>query len=227
MYLWYGTMKTTPKQLDACPVRVLIVDDHPMMRKGLRAFLEVTRGLECIGEAESGEEAIELCGQLDPHVVMMDLMMPGMGGVAAIKVLRHRCPKARVLALTSFAEPHLVQEAVNAGATGYLLKNVSASELADAVFAAAEGRTMMGPEAVLALVQMAVDPRPVGSDLTPREREILALLVKGMTNYEIAQQMSISEATVRFHVGNILGKLEVGNRTEAAQVAFKHHLVEP
>ena len=198
-----------------------------MMRKGLRSFLEVTRGLECIGESESGEEAIELCSQLHPHVVMMDLMMPGMGGVAAIKVLHDRCPKSRVLALTSFAEPHLVQKAVNAGATGYLLKNVSASELAAAVFAAADGRTMMGPEAVQALVQMAVDPRPVGGDLTPREREILALLVQGMTNYEIAQQMSISEATVRFHVGNILGKLEVGNRTEAAQVAFKRRLVEP
>ena len=121
----------------------------------------------------------------------------------------------------------MVQEAVNAGAIGYLLKNVSASELADAVFAAAAGRTMMGPEAVQALVQIANDPRPIGSDLTPREREILALLVKGMTNYEIAQSTTISEATVRFHVGNILGKLEVGNRTEAAQVAFKHHLVEP
>ena len=198
-----------------------------MMRKGLRSFLEVTRGLECIGEAESGEEAIEFCVQSSPQVVIMDLMMPGMGGVAATRVLRDRCPKTHVVALTSFAEPHLVQEAVNAGAIGYLLKNVSASELADAVFAAAAGRTMMGPEAVQALVEIASDPRPIGSDLTQREREILALLVKGMTNYEIAQQTSISEATVRFHVGNILSKLEVGNRTEAAQVAFKHHLVEP
>ncbi|MFN8465512.1 MAG: response regulator transcription factor [Caldilineaceae bacterium] len=220
-------MKTTPKQLDDCPIHVLIVDDHPMMRKGLRSFLEVTRGLECIGEAESGEEAIEFCVQLGPQVVIMDLMMPGMGGVAATRVLRERCPKTHVVALTSFAEPHLVQEAVNAGAIGYLLKNVSASELADAVFAAAAGRTMMGPEAVQALVEIASDPRPIGSDLTQREREILALLVTGMTNHEIAQQMSISEATVRFHVGNILGKLEVGNRTEAAQVAFKHRLVEP
>ena len=217
----------TPKQLDSSPVRVLIVDDHPMMRKGLRSFLEVTRGLECIGEADSGEEAIVVCSQLAPDVVMMDLMMPGMGGVAAIRVLRDRCPGVQVLALTSFAEPRLVQEAVNAGATGYLLKNVSASELAAAVFAAAEGRIMMGPEAVQALVQMAADPRPIGSDLTPRERELLALLAKGMTNHEIAQQMSISEATVRFHVGNILGKLEVGNRTEAAQMAFKHRLIEP
>lgn len=198
-----------------------------MMRKGLRSFLEVTRGLECIGEAESGEEAIEFCVQSSPQVVIMDLMMPGMGGVAATRVLRDRCPKTHVVALTSFAEPHLVQEAVNAGAIGYLLKNVSASELADAVFAAAAGRTMMGPEAVQALVEIASDPRPIGSDLTQREREILALLVKGMTNYEIAQQTSISEATVRFHVGNILSKLEVGNRTEAAQVAFKYHLVEP
>lgn len=147
--------------------------------------------------------------------------------ITAVAGERERCPQTSVLALTSFAEPRLVQEAVNAGATGYLLKNVSASELADAVFAAAEGRTMMGPEAVQALVQIAANPRPIGSDLTPRGREILALLARGMTNYEIAQRMTISEATVRFHVGNILGKLEVGNRTEAAQVAFKHHLVEP
>jgi two-component system, NarL family, response regulator LiaR len=220
-------MKTTLKQLDAFPIRVLIVDDHPMMRKGLRSFLEVTRGMECVGEAESGEEAIEVCLQIGPHVAIMDLMMPGMGGIAAIKALHERCPKTRVIALTSFVDPHLVQEAVNAGATGYLLKNVSAAELAAAIVAAAEGRTMMGPEAVQALVQMAADPRPIGSDLTPREHDILALLVKGLTNNEIAQHMVISESTVRFHVGNILSKLEVGNRTEAAQVAFKHRLVEP
>jgi two-component system, NarL family, response regulator LiaR len=219
-------MKTTPKQLDASPVRVLIVDDHPMMRKGLRSFLDVTRGLECIGEAESGEEAIDLCLQLEPQVVIMDLAMPGIGGVAAIKVLSTRCRDTRIIALTSFADPRLVQDAVSAGAIGYLLKNVSATALADAVLAAADGRPIMGPEAVQALVQMAADPHPIGSDLTPREREILAMLAKGLTNHEIAQRMSISEATVRFHVGNVLSKLEVGNRTEALQVAFKHRLVE-
>jgi NarL family two-component system response regulator LiaR len=156
----------------------------------------------------------------------MDLMMPGMGGVAAIRVLRARHPQVRVIALTSFAEPRLVQEAVSAGAIGYLLKNVAAPELAEAVLAAAEGRSIMGPEAVQALVQIAADPRPIGSDLTARERDVLVLLAKGQTNQEIAQRMSISEATVRFHVGNILSKLEVGNRTEAAQVAFKQGLVD-
>jgi NarL family two-component system response regulator LiaR len=216
----------TPKQLDAHPVRVLIVDDHPMMRKGLRSFLEITRGLDCIGEAASGEEAIACCAELNPQVVVMDLMMPGMGGVAAIRVLRARHPQVRVIALTSFAEPRLVQEAVSAGAIGYLLKNVAAPELAEAVLAAAEGRSIMGPEAVQALVQIAADPRPIGSDLTARERDVLVLLAKGQTNQEIAQRMSISEATVRFHVGNILSKLEVGNRTEAAQVAFKQGLVD-
>jgi NarL family two-component system response regulator LiaR len=220
-------MNTSPKQLDTHPIRVLIVDDHPMMRKGLRSFLEVTRGLECVGEAASGEEGIEFCAQIKPNVVIMDLMMPGMGGVAAIKALHAQQPQVRVIALTSFADPKLVQEAVNAGAIGYLLKNVSPTALAEAVMAAAEGRSVMGPEAVQALVQMAADPRPLGSDLTAREREILALLAKGLTNHEIAQRMTISEATVRFHVGNVLSKLEVGNRTEAAQVAFKHRLVEP
>jgi DNA-binding NarL/FixJ family response regulator len=219
-------MKTTPKQLDACPVRVLIVDDHPMMRKGLRSFLDVTRGLECVGEAESGEEAVEQCATLAPNVVIMDLAMPGMGGVAAIRVLRVQHPHVQVIALTSFADPRLVQEAVNAGAIGYLLKNVSSTQLAEAVLAAAAGRPIMGPEAIQALVQMAADPRPIGSDLTEREREVLALLAKGLTNLEIGQRLSISEATVRFHVGNVLSKLEVGNRTEAVQVAFKHRLVE-
>jgi NarL family two-component system response regulator LiaR len=132
----------------------------------------------------------------------------------------------RVIALTSFADPRLVQEAVNAGAIGYLLKNVAASALADAVRSAANGRPIMGPEAVQALIEIASDPRPLGSDLTAREREVLALVVNGSTNYEIAHQMMISEATVRFHVGNILSKLEVGNRTEAARVAMKHRLVD-
>jgi NarL family two-component system response regulator LiaR len=219
-------MKTTPKQLDACPVRVLIVDDHPMMRKGLRSFLDVTRGLECVGEAESGEEAVKLCAELSPNVVIMDLAMPGMGGVAAIRLLRTQHQAVQVIALTSFADPRLVQEAVNAGAIGYLLKNVSPAQLTEAVLFAAEGRPIMGPEALQALVQMAADPRPIGSDLTEREREVLALLAKGRSNQEIAQRLSISEATVRFHVGNVLSKLEVGNRTEAVQVAFKHRLVE-
>lgn len=197
-----------------------------MMRKGLRSLLEVQRDMECIGEAESGEQAVELCAVLQPQVVIMDLMMPGMGGIAAIKALRSQCPTTRVLALTSFVDPRLVQDAVAAGAIGYLLKNVSAAALADAVRSAAQGHPIMGPEALQALVQMAADPRPIGSDLTARERDILVYLTKGLTNYEIAQQMTISEATVRFHVGNILSKLEVGNRTEAVRVAFKYRLVE-
>jgi len=218
-------MKTTPKQLDANPIRVLVVDDHPMMRKGLRSFLEVQRGMECVGEAGSGEEALDLCAAVQPQVVIMDLAMPGMGGVAAIGAVRARWPQTQVIALTSFADPRLVQEAVAAGAIGYLLKNVAAPVLAEAVLAAAEGRPIMGPEAVQALVQMAADPRPLGSDLTARERDVLRYLVQGLTNFEIAQQMTISEATVRFHVGNILSKLEVGNRTEAVQVAYKQRLV--
>ena len=218
-------MKPTPKQLDANPIRVLVVDDHPMMRKGLRSFLEVQRGMECVGEAGSGEEALDLCAAVQPQVVIMDLAMPGMGGVAAIGAVRARWPQTQVIALTSFADPRLVQEAVAAGAIGYLLKNVAAPVLAEAVLAAAEGRPIMGPEAVQALVQMAADPRPLGSDLTARERDVLRYLVQGLTNFEIAQQMTISEATVRFHVGNILSKLEVGNRTEAVQVAYKQRLV--
>lgn len=219
-------MKSTSERQDNPLVRVLVVDDHPMMRRGLRSFLTAVDGLECVGEAESGEEAVELCVKLKPQVVLMDLMMPGMGGMAAIKALRQRCPDMQVIVLTSFVDPKLVQEAVNAGAIGYLLKSVAAPSLAEAVRAAANGRPIMGPEAVEALIMIAGNPVPIGSDLTDREREVLRLLARGLTNNEIARAVGISEATVRFHVGNILSKLEVGNRTEAVRVAFKHGLMD-
>jgi NarL family two-component system response regulator LiaR len=207
------------------PIRVLIVDDHPMMRNGLKSFLAATPSLECAGEAGSGEKAIELCEQLHPDVILMDLSMPGMGGVAAIRFIHKRFPSTRIIALTSFSDPGLVQEAVAAGAIGYLLKNVPAAVLGEAVQTAAAGRPVLGPEAVDALMQIAANPRPIGSDLTDREHEVLNLLVKGRTNFEIAKFLYISEATVRFHVGNILSKLEVGNRTEAVQVALQYKLV--
>jgi NarL family two-component system response regulator LiaR len=208
------------------PIRVLIVDDHPMMRRGLRSFLAVTPDMVCAGEAGSGEEALELSVQLSPHVVLMDISMPGMGGIAATRLLRQRCPETQVIALTSFDDPNLIQQAVQAGAIGYLLKNVSAATLVEAIRAAAQGRPAMGPEAVSALIEIAAEPRPLGSDLTTREREVLCLLAEGLTNQELARRLDISEATVRFHMGNIFSKLEVGNRTEAVSVAMKLRLVE-
>lgn len=206
-------------------IRVLIVDDHPMMRRGLRSFLAVTPDMECAGEAGSGEEALALSMQLRPHVVLMDISMPGMGGITATRMIRQNCPETRVIALTSFDDPNLVQGAVQAGAIGYLLKNVSGATLVEAIRAAAQGRPAMGTEAVMALVQIATEPPPLGSDLTVREREVLSLLADGLTNHEIAKRLDISEATARFHVGNIFSKLEVGNRTEAVSVAIKCRLV--
>lgn len=208
------------------PVRIIIVDDHPMMRNGIKAFLSTARGVLCLGEAASGEEALELCQEVQPQVVLMDLAMPGMGGVATIQAIRRRFPAVRIVALTSFDDPTLVQQAVRAGAVGYLLKNVSGTVLVDAILAAAKGQPTLAPEAIHALVQMTANPNPLGSDLTDREREVLQLLANGLTNFQIAQAISISEATVRFHVGNIFSKLEVSNRTEAVSLALKHRLVD-
>lgn len=208
------------------PVRVLIVDDHPMMRNGIKAYLATARNVECVGEAASGEEAVAACQALQPHVVLMDLAMPGMGGVAATRAIRQTCPETRVIALTSFGDPALVQEAVRAGAISYLLKNVAGTVLVEAILAAARGQATLADEALNALMALAANPTPLGSDLTDRERAVLQLMVRGLTNFQIAHQTGISEATVRFHVGNILSKLEVSNRTEAVHVAIKHRLVE-
>lgn len=208
------------------PIRVVIVDDHPMMRSGIQAILATARGVQVVGEASSGEEAIAICRTLRPQVVLMDLVMPGLGGVAATKAIRHECPDTRVIVLTSFGDASLVQDAVRAGAISYLLKNVTGAVLTEAVVAASRGQPTMADDALRALMAIAADPVPLGSDLTEREREVLHLMVKGLTNAQIAQQIMISEATVRFHVGNILSKLEVSNRTEAVSVAIKQRLID-
>ncbi len=207
-------------------IRVVIVDDHEMVRSGLATFLRVTDDLELVGEAESGEEAVAVCVRVQPDVVLMDMVMPGMDGVATTRAVRERCPSARVIALTSFPEENLVQEALEAGATGYLLKNVGAVELATAIRAAHAGKPTLAPEATQALIQRATRPRTPGHDLSAREREVLALMTQGLSNRAIAQRLVISPSTVDFHVSNILGKLGVASRTEAVALAVKHHLVE-
>ena len=207
-------------------IRLVIVDDHPMMRSGIKAILATARTIEVVGEASSGEEAVSLCKTLQPNVVLMDLIMPGMGGVAATRAVRSACPETRVIVLTSFDDGTLVQDAIRAGAMSFLLKNVSGTVLTDAVVAATKGQPTMANEALHALMDIAANLPPLGSDLTDREREVLQFLVKGLTNAQIAHQMSISEATVRFHVGNILSKLEVSNRTEAVSVAIKQRLID-
>lgn len=203
---------------------VLIVDDQPVVRSGLGAFLSAFADMELVGEASGGAEALALCEELAPDVVLMDLVMPGMDGVAATAALRERCPGARVIALTSFADDELVQSALKAGAIGYLMKNVSHLDLADAIRAAHRGRPTLAPEATQALIRAATGPPPPGHDLTPREREVLALMIEGLSNAEIAERLIIGESTAKSHVSSIIAKLGVSGRTEAVALALRHHL---
>ena len=206
-------------------IRVLIVDDHAVVRKGLAAFLKAFHDLELVGEAGSGAEAVRRCQEGAADVVLMDLVMPGMDGAEATHAIRQACPRVQVIALTSFEEKELVQRALQAGAIGYLLKNVSAHELADAIRAAYVGRPTLAPEAAQALIHAATQPPAPGQDLTGREREVLALMVEGLNNPDIAERLVVSQSTVKFHVSSILSKLGVASRTEAVALAIKHHLV--
>lgn len=205
------------------PIRVLIVDDHAMVRKGLAAFLLAKMDLELAGEASNGEEALRLCEQLQPEVILMDLKMPKLDGVAATRAIKDRYPHIQVIALTSFQEKELVQEAIRAGAISYLLKNVSADDLAEAIRAASAGRSVLDPEALQALVQDAAPG--LGHDLTAREREVLALLVQGLTNPDMATRLVVSRATIKAHVSSILAKLGASTRAEAISLALQHKLV--
>jgi NarL family two-component system response regulator LiaR len=208
------------------PIHVMLVDDHAVVRSGLGAFLLVYDDLELIGEAGGGEEAIRLCEQLQPDVVLMDLVMPGMDGAAATCAIRERWPHIQIIALTSFKEKGLVEGVLEAGAIGYLLKNVSADELAEAIRSAYAGRPTLAPEAAQALIWATREPLPLGDDLTEREREILGLMVEGLSNPKIAERMVISRSTVKFHVSNILSKLGAASRTEAVALALQHDLID-
>jgi NarL family two-component system response regulator LiaR len=207
------------------PIRVLLVDDHGVVRKGLRAFLLAYDDLELVGEAANGEQAVHLCEKLQPDVVLMDLVMPEMDGTAATRAIRRDCPQTEVIALTSFKDRELVEDALQAGAIGYLLKDVSADELANAIRAAHAGRPTLAAEAARALIQATRDPASPDYDLTNREREVLALMVEGRSNTEIARELVISVTTVKFHVSNILSKLGADSRTEAVAKALQHKLL--
>ena len=208
------------------PIRVLLVDDHAMLRKGLRFFLAGFDDLELVGEAASGKEAIRLCAQLQPDVVLMDMVMPDMDGAAATQAIRQQTPSTEVIALTSFHEEDLIERALQAGAISYLLKNVSAQALADAIRQAHAGHSTLAPEATEALVK-ATRQRASQHDhgLTERELEVLSLLVEGLSNAEIAERLVVSVATVKFHVRGILSKLGVSSRTEAVALALQQDLI--
>jgi NarL family two-component system response regulator LiaR len=206
-------------------IRVLIVDDHLMVRRGLATFLKVFDDLELAGEAAGGQEAVRLCTQLRPDVVLMDMVMPDLDGAAATRLIRKQFPATQVIALTSFKDENLVQGALQAGAIAYLLKDVSADELARAVRAACAGRATLSPDVAEVMVHAAGQPPKPGLDLTERERAVLALLVEGLNNSQIAEKLGVSPSTVKSHVSNILAKLGVSSRTEAVTLALRNGLV--
>ncbi len=206
-------------------IRVMLVDDHTMVRRGLATFLKVYDDLELVGEAADGQAAVELCAQVLPDVILMDMMMPDMDGATATRLIRQQFPKVQVVALTSFKEEGLVRNALQAGAIGYLLKDVSADELARAIRAAHSGRASLSPEAAQALVHASNQPLAPGHDLTERERVVLALMVEGLNNTQIAARLVVSPSTIKTHVSNILSKLGVASRSEAVALALRSGLV--
>jgi two-component system, NarL family, response regulator LiaR len=206
-------------------IRVLIVDDHDMVRKGLIVLLENFDEFSIVGEVGDGEAAVDMCRRSKPDVVLMDMLMPRMDGISAIKLIRQTCPETQVIALTSFNEPDNVQNALKAGAISYLMKNVSVDELANAVRKAYRGQSTLAPEAAQVLITATTRPPAIGHDLTEREREVLALMVEGLNNREIAERLIISSSTVKNHVSSILAKLGTVSRTQAVALAVENRII--
>ena len=207
-------------------IRVMIVDDYEVVRRGIAYALLEFGNIEVVAQASSGEEALRRWEQVQPDVLLIDLLMPGMGGLATIRALHETAPTLRLLALTSYQESDLVQEALQAGALGYLLKDVDPDELAKAIRLAHRGMPTLAPAAAQSLVRAATTrPPALGHDLTEREREVLALLSEGLSNQQIAERLVITPATVKFHTRSIRSKLGTASRTETVVVALRHHLV--
>jgi len=216
-------MHQTEAQSD--PIRVLSVDDHEIVRQGMSFLLLPFEDIEVVGSARGGAEALDMCEELAPDVVLMDMVMPEMDGPAVTQAIKERFPDVQVLVLTSFHDETLVTRAMQAGAVGYLLKGVSIDELAEGIRSANGGKLVMAQEAMQALVQASHSGRGVGDDLSEREREVLALVAEGKTNNQVAEELVISLPTVKTHLRNIYGKLGVANRAEAASLAVRSNLV--
>jgi NarL family two-component system response regulator LiaR len=206
-------------------IKVVIADDHALVRSGLETILLLYDDIELVAQAENGAEAVSLCEEIQPDVVLMDMIMPGMDGGAATREILRRCPGTRVLVLTSFSEEGLIESALNAGAIGYLMKNISGDQLAVAIRGADAGKPTLAPEATEALMQRGAMPVALGNDLTARERQVLALLADGLSNTAIAARLVISLSTVKSHVSSIITKLGASSRTEAATIAVRQRLV--
>jgi two-component system, NarL family, response regulator LiaR len=212
--------------METKPIRVMLVDDHSVVRSGLNAMLSAEDSLELAGEASDGAEAVRLVERVKPDVILMDLLMPVMDGVAATRAIHDRFPDIRIIVLTSFKEREQVDGALKAGAMSYLLKTVSASELVSAIRGAMAGQSKLSSEATQVLIQEMRNPSARDYDLTAREKEILKLMVDGLPNTEIANNLGVSPSTAKFHVSNILSKLGVTSRTEAVSMALKQKLVK-
>lgn len=210
-------------------ISILITDDHALVRQGIRAFLELQPDLSVLGEASSGEEAVRLAGELVPDVVLMDLVMPGIGGVEATRLVKQASPHSQIIVLTSYHEDEYIFPALRAGATSYVLKDIGPDELADTIRRAACGESILHPRVAARVVQemrgAKRDTPNLFNQLSDRELEVLRLIAAGMANAAIAQKLVISEKTVKGHVSNILGKLHMLDRTQAAVFAWQQGLV--
>lgn len=212
--------------IDEASIRVLVVDEHPVVRSGLAAFLSIYNNLILVGETGNEAKAVNLCGQLQPDVVLMDLMMPPMAGCEVVLAIRKQYPNVQVVVLTGFIEDNQLKQVLAAGAIGYLLKNISADELATAICAAHAGCPTLAPEATQLLIHQTRQTQLTqpGTDLTPRERAVLALMAEGLNNSAIAERLIISRSTVKFHVSNVLSKLQVASRMRAVAYAITYKL---
>jgi NarL family two-component system response regulator LiaR len=206
-------------------IRILVVDDHAVVRSGLSKFLLVNKDMQLVAEASDGEEALQMTALHQPDVILMDLMMPGMDGIEATRLIHQKYPQVKVIALTSFSEQNLVQGALQAGAIGYLQKDVTATDLANAIRSAYAGRMSLSQEAAQALAQSVATPYLPGNALTERELDVLRCMVEGLNNQEISEKLFISLGTVKFHISNIFQKLGIDSRVEAVKLAILQKLV--